>query len=170
MHTEHINHDPAITFFQTGHQLPGRPSMGSWLSYGLGSVNENLPGFVVLISKDRIDQPLYSRLWGNGFLPAHYQAVTMSAQQPLRNLSRPSTITAAEDQDTRDFLRLANGRHASLHTGEDGLTARMAAYELAARMQLAAPEVSDLAREPASIHRLYGTSDPNPLKAAYARN
>src|SRR5687768_9900484 len=67
MHTEAINHDPAITFFQTGHQLAGRPSMGAWLSYGLGSANENLPAFVVLISKDRIDQPLYARLWGNGF-------------------------------------------------------------------------------------------------------
>src|SRR5437763_4432258 len=70
MHTEAINHDPAITFFQTGSQLAGRPSMGAWLSYGLGSANENLPAFVVLISKDRIDQPLYARLWGNGFLPS----------------------------------------------------------------------------------------------------
>src|SRR4051794_19492561 len=73
MQTEHINHDPAITFFQTGHQLAGRPSMGAWLSYGLGSLNENLPAFVVLISKDRIDQPLYARLWGNGFLSSIHQ-------------------------------------------------------------------------------------------------
>ena len=80
MHTEHINHDPAITFFQTGHQLPGRPSMGSWLSYGLGSANENLPGFVVLISKYRIYQPLYSRLWGNGFLPSIHQGVQLNNQ------------------------------------------------------------------------------------------
>src|SRR5215217_871416 len=75
MHTEAINHDPAITFFQTGNQLAGRPSMGSWLSYGLGSANENLPAFCVLISKDRIDQPLYARLWGNGFLPSINQGV-----------------------------------------------------------------------------------------------
>ena len=75
MHTEAINHDPAITFFQTGSQIAGRPSMGAWLSYGLGSANENLPSFVVLISKDRIDQPLYARLWGNGFLPSLHQGV-----------------------------------------------------------------------------------------------
>ena len=75
LHTDQINHDPAITFFQTGHQLAGRPSMGSWLSYGLGAANENLPAFVVLISRDRIDQPLYARLWGNGFLPSVHQGV-----------------------------------------------------------------------------------------------
>ncbi len=83
VHTEHINHDPAITFCQTGHHLAGRPSIGAWLSYGLGSANENLPSFVVLISKDRIDQPLYSRLWGNGFLPSMHQGV------PFRNAGDP---------------------------------------------------------------------------------
>ena len=169
MTTRTNTHGPGCIAMNTCFTREGFPSAGAWVSYALGTINENLPTFVA-IQDIRGEPPNGKANWGNGFLPAHYQAVTMSAQQPLRNLSRPSTITAAEDQDTRDFLRLANGRHASLHTGEDGLTARMAAYELAARMQLAAPEVSDLAREPASIHRLYGTSDPNPLKAAYARN
>src|SRR2546430_1390353 len=90
MHTEAINHDPAITFFQTGSQLAGRPSMGAWLSYGLGSANENLPAFVVLISKDRIDQPLYARLWGNGFLPSLHQGVQFrSGKDPVLFLQNP---------------------------------------------------------------------------------
>src|SRR5919204_2595551 len=88
MHTEAINHDPAITFFQSGHQLAGRPSMGAWLSYGLGSLNANLPAFVVLISRDRIDQPLYARLWGNGFLPSIHQGVQFrSGKDPVLYLA-----------------------------------------------------------------------------------
>src|SRR5215207_4416470 len=95
MHTEHINHDPAITFFQTGHQLPGRPSFGAWLSYGLGTANENPPAFVVLISKDRIDQPLYSRLWGNGFLPSLHQGVQFrSGGDPVLYLDNPPGVSA----------------------------------------------------------------------------
>ncbi|MBY0456431.1 MAG: DUF1501 domain-containing protein, partial [Gemmataceae bacterium] len=90
LHTEHINHDPAITFFQTGHHLAGRPSMGTWLSYGLGSANRNLPAFVVLISKDRIDQPLYARLWGNGFLPSTHAGVQFrSGGAPVLYLDNP---------------------------------------------------------------------------------
>src|SRR5215469_5117033 len=96
LRTEQINHDPAITFFQTGHQLAGRPSMGSWLSYGLGSANENLPAFVVLISKDRIDQPLYARLWGNGFLPSIHQGVQFrSGREPVLYLQNPDGISGA---------------------------------------------------------------------------
>src|SRR5438046_2313962 len=95
LQTEHINHDPAITFFQTGHQLAGRPSMGAWLSYGLGSANENLPAFVVLISKDRIDQPLYARLWGNGFLPSIHQGVQFrSGKDPVLFLQTPDGVSA----------------------------------------------------------------------------
>src|SRR5690606_34777082 len=99
-----------------------------------------------------------------------YQGVTLSAQQPLRNLARPESISAAEDEATRELVAAMNREHAALHPNNDELGARMAAYELAARMQLAAPEVSDLSREPAHVHALYGTNDPNPLKAAYARN
>ena len=98
-YTEAINHDPAITFFQTGHQLAGRPSMGSWLSYGLGSANENLPAFVVLISKDRIEQPLYARLWGNGFLPSMHQGVQFrSGKDPVLYLDEPRRRRRAESR------------------------------------------------------------------------
>src|SRR5438445_12240710 len=95
LHTEAINHDPAITFFQTGSELAGRPSMGAWLSYGLGSANENLPAFVVLISKDRIDQPLYARLWGNGFLPSIHQGVQFrSGKDPVLYMQNPEGVSA----------------------------------------------------------------------------
>src|ERR1044071_4510620 len=105
MHTPHINHDPAITFFQTGHQLPGRPSMGSWLSYGLGSANENLPAFVVLISKDRIDQPLYARLWGSGFLPSLHQGVPFrGGGDPVLFLQNPDGVSAASRRQMLDRL------------------------------------------------------------------
>jgi hypothetical protein len=103
-------------------------------------------------------------------LPAEYQAVTLAAQQPLRNLSRPDAISAEEDRATRDYLRQLNTAHFEQHMSNDELKARLAAYELAARMQLSAPEVADLARESASAHAAYGTADANPLKAAYARN
>jgi hypothetical protein len=105
LHTEHINHDPAITFFQTGHQLAGRPSMGAWLSYGLGSANENLPAFVVLISKDRIDQPLYARLWGNGFLPSIHQGVQFrSGGDPVLFLQNPDGISRESRRRMLDRL------------------------------------------------------------------
>src|SRR5436190_810774 len=105
MQTDHINHDPAITFFQTGHQLAGRPSMGAWLSYGLGTANENLPAFVVLISKDRIDQPLYSRLWGAGFLPSIHQGVQFrSGGNPVLYLQNPAGISAESRRKMLDRL------------------------------------------------------------------
>src|SRR6185295_16991766 len=105
LHTEAINHDPAITFFQTGHQLAGRPSMGSWLSYGLGSSNQNLPAFVVLISKDRIDQPLYARLWGNGFLPSIHQGVQFrSGKDPVLFLQNPDGVSAVSRRRMLDQL------------------------------------------------------------------
>src|SRR3954447_22717618 len=109
LHTEAINHDPAITFFQTGSQLAGRPSMGAWLSYGLGAANENLPAFVVLISKDRIDQPLYSRLWGNGFLPSLHQGVQFGGgKDPVLYLDNPSGVSGASRRKMLD-------RFAELH-------------------------------------------------------
>jgi uncharacterized protein (DUF1501 family) len=108
--------------------------------------------------------------WGNGFLPAQHQGVVMAAQLPLRNLARPGSISPEADRATRAFLDTVNREHAASRPGVDELGARVAAYELAARMQLAAPEVGDLGREPTHVHALYGTADPNPLKAAYARN
>jgi hypothetical protein len=162
LYTEHINHDPAITFFQTGHQLAGRPSMGSWLSYGLGSANENLPAFVVLISKDRIDQPLYSRLWGNGFLPSIHQGVQFrSGGDPVLFLQNPDGIS-------RESRRKMLDRLAELHAlqfeelGDPEINARVAQYEMAFRMQTSVPDVVDLSKEPESTFELYGPEARKP--------
>ena len=162
LHTEAINHDPAITFFQTGSQLAGRPSMGAWLSYGLGSANENLPAFVVLISKERIDQPLYARLWGNGFLPSVYQGVQFrSSKEPVLYLQNPDGVSS---QSRRKML----DRLAELHAlqfedlGDPEINARVAQYEMAYRMQTSVPEVMDVSQEPASVFELYGSEAKNP--------
>ena len=162
LHTEHINHDPAITFFQTGHQLPGRPSMGSWLSYGLGSANHNLPAFVVLISKERIDQPLYARLWGNGFLPSIHQGVQFrSGGDPVLFLQNPDGVSAESRRKMLDRL-------AELHAlqfaelGDPEINARTAQYEMAFRMQTSVPEVTDLSQETAETFELYGKEAKTP--------
>lgn len=162
LHTEAINHDPAITFFQTGSQLAGRPSMGSWLSYGLGAANENLPAFVVLISKDRIDQPLYARLWGNGFLASIHQGVQFrSGKDPVLYLDNPAGISGAGRRKMLDRL-------AELHAiqyedlGDPEINARVAQYEMAYRMQTSVPEVMDVASEPARVLDLYGPEAKQP--------
>jgi hypothetical protein len=162
MHTEHINHDPAITFFQTGHQLPGRPSMGAWLSYGLGSANENLPAFVVLISKNRIDQPLYARLWGNGFLASAHQGVQFrSGKEPVLFLKNPEGVSAEGRRKMLDRL-------AELHAlqfedlGDPEINSRVAQYEMAYRMQTSVPDVMDLSKEPESVYELYGKEAKEP--------
>jgi len=162
LHTEAINHDPAITFFQTGHQLAGRPSMGSWLSYGLGSSNQNLPAFVVLISKDRIDQPLYARLWGNGFLPSAHQGVRFrSGKDAVLFLKNPDGVS---DTSRRKIL----DRLAELHAiqfqdvGDPEINARVAQYEMAYRMQTSVPEVMDVSTEPADVFDLYGPEAKDP--------
>ncbi len=162
LHTEHINHDPAITFFQTGHQLPGRPSMGAWLSYGLGSANDNLPAFVVLISKDRIDQPLYARLWGNGFLPSIHQGVQFrSGGDPVLFLQNPDGVNAASRRKMLDRLAELNALQLE-EMGDPEITARTAQYEMAYRMQSSVPEVSDLSKEPAATFELYGEEARKP--------
>jgi hypothetical protein len=162
MHTEHINHDPAITFFQTGHQLPGRPSMGSWLSYGLGSANQNLPAFVVLISKDRIDQPLYSRLWGNGFLPSIHQGVQFrSGGDPVLYLDNPSGVSSASQRKALDRLAELNALQYE-NLGDPAINSMVAQYEMAYRMQTSVPDVMDLAKEPASTFELYGEQAKEP--------
>jgi len=162
LHTEAINHDPAITFFQTGHQLAGRPSMGAWLSYGLGSANENLPAFVVLISKDRIDQPLYARLWGNGFLPSVHQGVQFrSGGDPVLFLKNPDGVSGAGRRKMLDALaELSAIQHADL--GDPEINARVAQYEMAYRMQTSVPDVMDLSGEPASTFELYGPEARTP--------
>lgn len=162
LHTEHINHDPAITFCQTGHHLAGRPSMGSWLSYGLGSANENLPAFVVLISKDRIDQPLYARLWGNGFLPSVHQGVQFrSGGAPVLYLDNPPGVSG-------ESRKLALDRLAELHAlaaddlGDPELNNRTAQYEMAFRMQTSVPDVVDVSQEPKETFELYGEDAKKP--------
>ncbi|MCY4223285.1 MAG: DUF1501 domain-containing protein [Bacteroidetes bacterium] len=156
MHTEAINHDPAITFLQSGSQQPGRPSMGSWLSYGLGSENANLPSFVVLVTKDKFGQPLYSRLWGNGFLPSRHQGVQFRAGvDPVLYLSNPSGITHADRQRHMSTLReLQQIQLESLQDPE--IETKIAQYEMAFRMQTSVPEVTAIDDEPESTFTLYG--------------
>ncbi len=169
MHSKSNTHGPACVFMNTGQPLEGNPAAGAWLSHGLGSENENLPAYVA-IPDIRGEPPNGKANWSNGYLPAKHQAVVLSAQRPIRNLQVPASINKSEEQATREFLRRLNERHAQTRQGESDLAARIAAYELAARMQLSAPEVADLAQEPQSIHDEYGTTDSNRLKAAYARN
>jgi hypothetical protein len=162
-------HGPGCVFMNTGHATEGFPAAGAWVSHALGSAADDLPTYVAL-SDVRGEPPNGQANWASGFLPARHQGIVLGAGQPIRNLRPPAGVSAAEESATRDFLRLLNERHADEHPGDSSLQARMAAYELAARMQLSAPEVADLGREPASAHQLYGTDDPNTLKAAYARN
>ncbi|NBO64355.1 MAG: DUF1501 domain-containing protein [Acidobacteria bacterium] len=162
-------HGPASVFMNTGSVREGFPSAGAWVGYALGSLNDNLPTFVA-ITDVRGEPPNGKANWASGFLPAQHQAVMLAAHQPLRNLNRPADVSPQEDIATREFLRQLNEDNANLHPAESDLAARTKSYEMAARMQLAAPEVADLTRESAATHQLYGTDDRNPLKAAYARN
>lgn len=162
-------HGPGCIFMNSGFVREGFPSAGAWTSYALGTLNQNLPTYIA-IQDVRGEPPNGKANWSNGFLPAQYQAVAMAAQQPLRNLARPASVSESEEKATREFLQTINGEHAAKHPGESELKARMASYELAARMQLTAPEVADISREPAHIQQMYGTDSKNPLLAAYARN
>ncbi|MFN6106612.1 MAG: DUF1501 domain-containing protein, partial [Planctomycetaceae bacterium] len=165
LHTEAINHDPAVTFFQTGAQLAGRPSIGAWLAYGLGSENQNLPAFVVMISQgsgNPNDQPLYDRLWGSGFLPTRYQGVKFrSVGDPVLYLSNPPGI----DRETRRGFLDDLGRLNELKLRDQGdpeIATRMAQYEMAFRMQTSVPELTDVSSEPEHIFDLYGPDARQP--------
>ncbi len=159
MHTEAINHDPAVTFFQTGAQLAGRPSIGAWLAYGLGSENRDLPAFVAMISQgsgNPGDQPLYDRLWGSGFLPSKYQGVKLRAiGDPVLNLSNPPGIDAATRRRTLDDLDAINQLKLR-EQGDPEIATRIAQYELAYRMQTSVPALLDLSDEPARTFEMYG--------------
>ena len=162
MTTEAINHDPAITFLQTGNQLSGRPSIGAWLSYGLGSDNENLPAFVVLITKGKGDQPLYSRLWGTGFLPSNYQGVQFrSGKEPVLYLNNPAGIDRTSRRNMLDRLQELHQLELE-SSGDLEINTRIAQYEMAFRMQSSVPEVTDLSSEPAHIFDLYGPDAKQP--------
>ena len=162
MHTEAINHDPAVTFIQTGSQIPGRPSIGSWLSYGLGSDNKNLPGFVVLITKDKYGQPLYSRSWGNGFLPSQHQGVQFrSGKNPVLYLDNPPGVTKDLRKEQLDFLsKMQKDRYSDI--GDPEILSRISQYEMAFRMQTSVPEVMDISDEPNSIFEMYGEDSRKP--------
>ena len=169
MHTEAINHDPAITFFQTGSQQPGRPSIGSWLSYGLGSLNENLPTFSVLLSRgSRNPQPVYSRLWGNGFLASLHQGVQFrSGKDPVLFLQNPEGITPSSRRKVLDALSKINNLRMS-DFGDDEIHSRIAQYEMAYKMQTSIPETTDLSDEPDEVFDLYGPDSRKP--GTYAAN
>ena len=161
MHTEAINHDPAITFFQTGAQLAGRPSMGSWLSYGLGSENKDLPAFVAMVSGSG-GQPLYDRLWGSGFLPTKYQGVKFrSVGDPVLYLSDPPGFSKPQ---RRRFLNdLAQLNELQLNEfGDPEISTRIAQYELAYRMQTSVPELTDVSKEPKHVFEKYGEDSKTP--------
>ena len=169
MHTEAINHDPAAMLFQTGSVIPGRPSMGAWVSYGLGSDNANLPSFVALTSNGRAKagQPLYDRLWGAGFLPGRFQGVKFRGQgDPILDLYNPSGVTRAQRRRMLDSLNKLNQMQAS-RFNDPAIATRIAQYELAFRMQMSVPELIDLRHEPRHILDQYGPDATKVGKYAY---
>jgi hypothetical protein len=168
MQTEAINHDPAITFVQTGSQLAGRPSMGAWVVYGLGSLNQDLPAFIVLLSRGGSDQPLYDRLWGSGFLPTRYQGVKLhGGKDPVLYLANPAGCSPQLRRQMLDDLDQLNAlRHAE--TGDPEILTRVAQYELAYRMQNSVPELTDLSGEPEHVLKMYGPDVHKP--GTYAAN
>lgn len=163
-------HGPGENFMSTGFTLDGFPSMGAWVNYALGSETSDLPAYVAI--PDPRGRPQSSaNNWGSGFLPAVFQGVDFTASQPIRNLAIPGGITVEKDRATLEFLRRMNERHLERFPGDTDLAARIASYELAARMQLSVPELADLSTEPAHILEMYGANDSqNALKAAFAKN
>ncbi|MBL8891306.1 MAG: DUF1501 domain-containing protein [Planctomycetaceae bacterium] len=168
MYTESINHGPGVTFFQSGSQLPGRPSMGAWLDYGLGSENANLPAYVVMVTKNKGGQPLSARLWGSGFLPSRHDGVLFrSGADPLLYLNLPPGI----DQNSRRSMLDALGKLQAAEaeqTGWQDLESRIEQHELAFRMQSSIPEVTDFSDEPQHVLDMYGPSVTD--KGSYAAN
>ncbi len=169
MHTEQINHDPAQTFALTGFQLAGRPSLGAWLSYGLGSENKDLPAFVVRVSVGRNggDQPLYDRLWGSGFLPSQFQGVKFhNGADPVLYLSNPPGINKEVRRKFLDDLAEMNQLNAKEY-GDPEIQARIAQYEMAYRMQTSVPELTDLSKESDTVLETYGPDARKPGTFAY---
>jgi len=171
VHTEAINHDPAITFIQTGSQLAGRPSIGAWLSYGLGSENQDLPAYVVLTSFGSgrpDDQPLYDRLWGSGFLPSKHQGVKFRNKgDAVLYLSNPAGVDADSRRSTLDRLAALNQQHYT-DLGDPEIQTRIAQYEMAFRMQTSVPDLLDISKEPQHVLDAYGPDVKRP--GSYAAN
>ena len=162
MYTEAINHDPAITFLQTGSQLSGRPSMGAWLTYGLGSDNQDLPAFVVLITPGKVDQPLYSRLWGSGFLPSRYQGVQFrSGKSPVLYLNDPEGLSREGRSEMLEAVHQLQELEKERFADQE-IDTRIAQYEMAFRMQTSVPEAVDTSREPDHVFDLYGPDSRKP--------
>lgn len=162
MHTEAINHDPAVTFFQTGSQIAGRPSLGSWISYGLGSMNENLPAFVVLVTHGKGGQPLYSRLWGNGFLDSTYQGVKfVPGKNPVFYLANPEGVSQESRRAVLDGVAALNRVQLERELDPE-IESRIAQYEMAYRMQTSVPDVMNFADEPEHVLELYGKDVQTP--------
>lgn len=170
MVTDQINHAPAMTKFLTGHQLPGRPSFGCWLSYGLGSVNRNLPDYVVLLSKMKrgSDQPLYDHYWGSGFLPSKHQGVKLrSSREPVLYLKDPEGLPRDLRRSMLDGLAALNKQHQAF-SQDPQIETRIEQYEMAFRMQASVPELTDLSTEPDSVFEMYGPDSRRP--GSYAAN
>lgn len=170
MHTDEINHAPAMTKFLTGHQLPGRPSMGAWVSYGLGSENQDLPDYLVMISKMQrpSDQPLYDHYWGSGFLPSSYQGVKLrNSKEPVLYLRDPDGLPKELRRGMLDGLRELNQQRYSA-TGDPEIETRIQQYEMAYRMQTSVPELTDMSDEPEEVFNLYGPDSRRP--GSYAAN
>ncbi|HKX29759.1 MAG TPA: DUF1501 domain-containing protein [Blastocatellia bacterium] len=169
--TDAINHDPAITFIQTGFQQPGRPSLGSWISYGLGSENQNIPAFVVLLSQAHAlntDQPLFSRLWSSGFLPSKYQGVRFRAgSNPVLYLHDPPGVSQTTRRQMLDAVAKLNQLKSEAY-GDPEIETRIAQYEMAYRMQTSVPELMDLSKEPDAVFEQYGPESRKP--GTYAAN
>lgn len=172
LNTEAINHDPAITYLQTGSQQPGRPSLGAWLSYGIGSENADLPSFVVMISQgsgNKTDQPIFSRLWGAGFIPSQHQGVRFrTGKDPVLYLSNPEGIDSDDRRRMLDALGELN-QESLKALGDPEINTRIAQYEMAYRMQASVPELTDLSKEPRKVIEEYGIDDKNE-DGGYARN
>lgn len=162
MYTEAINHDPAITFFQTGSQIAGRPSLGAWLSYGLGSENEDLPAFIVLVSSNQGGQPLYARLWGSGFLDSRHQGIQFrSGADPVLYLSNPAGVSSKRRRAQLDVINQLN-QHQFSQELDPEIESRIAQYEMAYRMQTSVPDAARLVDEPESTFKLYGEEARQP--------
>ncbi len=157
--TDNQNHGPSTYHVNTGSQFPGSPSIGSWIQYGLGSLNQNMPGYVVI--QDPRGAPVNgAAVWANGYLPAAHQGTLLRPEGvPILNLDRPANVSAADQQTELDVLRRLNQSHLQSRAHQSELEARIAAYELAFRMQTAAPEIVDISREPESVRKLYGLDD-----------
>ncbi|MBC8356202.1 MAG: DUF1501 domain-containing protein [Planctomycetes bacterium] len=163
-------HGPAENFLSTGFVQDGFPSIGAWLTYALGTENQELPAFVAIPDPRGVPQASVNN-WGPGFLPAVFQGTPFSSSQPIQNLLPPASVPQNADVAARDLLRLINGEHLKQNPADSDLAARIASYELAAKMQLSVPEISDLSTEPDHVLKMYGADDTkDELKAGFARN